>query len=168
MPGGEGGSLAADRLYEQRMQEQAQQKQQQAAGMLDSRGSELQQLMQQQQLARQQQIAAQRDTAMAQFEQNRQQLEQQAQTALRGPADAPIIVPSLAPVGKVNNVDTNAALAGTNAATDSFYLNPESTQSQFSVGAPVGAGQIGQRQRPTSNNIVSRSDTLGSKRKDEL
>jgi len=76
---------------------------------------------------------------------------------------------SLKPLQQVTGVAVNDAFAGGNNATDAFYVNPQSTQSQYAVGAPVGGGDIGTRQRATTTAALTpTTDTLGSKRKDQF
>lgn len=106
--------------------------------------------------------------ALNQAQAQRDQLAAQAQATLSSPANAPITVPTLAPVAPISNVGPNARLAGANAATSQFYVAPESSASQFTIGAPIGGGNIGQRTRQSSRDITSETDNLGAKRKDEL
>lgn len=129
----------------------------------DTQSSALKDMRQQ----RVQEIENTRKTALQQLMEERQRLRQQAEQALSKPPQAPIAVPSFNPIDAVTNVDTNAALAGNNAATQQFYTMPESTASRFSVGAPIGGG-IGGRTKRSTRRIVGETDTLGSKRKDEL
>lgn len=81
---------------------------------------------------------------------------------------ATIDLAALKPLQKITGVALNSALTGGNAATQQFYINPESTQAQFAVGAPVGGGGIGTRQRASTTQMEPTKDTLGSKRKDQL
>ena len=113
-------------------------------------------------------IAQQRDTALQQQIAQRNLMAEQAQRVRSQPVGAPNVVPDMAPLQDITGVSLNPALTGGNAATQSFYLSPESTQSQFAVGAPVGGGGIGQRQKGTTDAITSRTDSLGARRKDEL
>lgn len=117
--------------------------------------------------ANSQAVTNQRNTALAAFDSARADLGKQADAQLSSPLSAPVTVPVQAPINQVNDVGTDAALAGTNAATSAFFINPESTQSQFAVGAPTGGGGIGQRQRGQAS-AGPESDTLGVKKKDKL
>lgn len=98
----------------------------------------------------------------------RRRLAEQANARLKQPARAPNIVPTLSPLQEITGVQLNDDMAGTNTATNSFFIAPESVASNYNVaGSPLGGG-IGGRQRASSTDLTSRSDTLGAKRKDEL
>lgn len=113
-------------------------------------------------------ISSARATAMADMHARNERMRTQAERTLSSPASAPVIVPAQAPINQVNDVGTSAALAGNNAATGAFFITPQSTQSQFAVGAPIGGGFIGARQRGSTEDITSDTNRLGGGRKDEF
>lgn len=106
-------------------------------------------------------IAAQRSTALAEAEANNAQMREQAERTLQSPINVPISIPTQAPANPVDNVSVNPALQGQNNATGAFFVSPESTQSQFAVGAPVGGGFIGARLRKSTDDLKSKNDRLG-------
>lgn len=88
-----------------------------------------------------------------------------AQRALANEPKAPTITPNAAPLKQITGVSLTPELSGSNAADSAFFLSPEASQAQFAVGAPVGGGGIGKRQRGTTERIVSEPDNLNSSRK---
>lgn len=113
-------------------------------------------------------IAAQRDTALAAQIAERSRIAEQAKRVQEQPIGAPTRTPNLAPLQNITGVSLNPALTGGNAATQSFFITPESSQSQFVVGAPVGGGNIGVRQKPSTGNVTPTSDPLGTYTKDQF
>lgn len=93
---------------------------------------------------------------------------EQAKLALQNAPKPPTISVNGAPLKQVTGVSLTPELAGTNTAQSAFYIAPESTQAQFAVGAPVGGGNIGQRQKKTTNDVVSQPDNFNSSRKGEF
>lgn len=111
------------------------------------------------------QNTAARDTAVSALMQQMKQRGEQAKLALQNAPKAPTIVPNAAPLKAITGVSLTPELAGVNAASSAFSIAPESTQAQFAVGAPVGGGNLGQRQKKTTNDVVSQPDNLNSSRK---
>lgn len=97
-----------------------------------------------------------------------EQMREQASTLMAQPARAPNIIPELAPLQEVTGVALNNDLAGQNAATSQFFVTPDSVASNYTVASNPAGGGIGGRQRASSDALTSTTDTLGSKRKDEL
>lgn len=118
--------------------------------------------------AGQDRINAARETALQQQIAARNTAADQANQLLATPAGAPQSVPNLAPLQEITGVALNPTLSGANAAETPFFLNPDSTASRFSVGAPVGGGGIGPRQRASTADLTSDTDTFGGGKKDQL
>lgn len=113
-------------------------------------------------------IDAARQTALQQQMAARNTAADQANQLLATPVGAPQSVPNLAPLQEITGVALNPTLSGGNAAETPFFLNPDSTASRFSVGAPVGGGGIGPRQRASTDKLVSETETFGGGKKDQL
>ena len=111
-------------------------------------------------------IAARRSSALADMEARNKQLLEQANRASSQQMSVP--VPIQAPINPATDVKVNPNLVGNNAASQAFYIAPQSTQSQFAVGAPVGGGFIGARHRGSSEDITSESNRLGGGKKDQF
>lgn len=124
--------------------------------------------LQQEQMQLLQQLDNERATAIDAMRASTDQLREQSERKLSSPLAAPITVPTMSPANPMTNVQTSDAYAGTNAAENKFYVSPESTQSQFAVGAPVGGISLSQRTKGSTERLGGKTDTLGSKRKDEL
>lgn len=135
---------------------------------IKSEQSKLMDALAQQKQTNTQRAADAHNNAINAAQAQRDQLAEQAKATLSSPANAPITVPTLAPVAPLGDVGLDASQAGANAATSQFYVAPESSASQFTLGAPIGGGNIGQRTRQSSRDITSETDNLGAKRKDEL
>lgn len=108
---------------------------------------------------------AEKNAAVSQLMQQMQMRGEQAQRELANAPKAPTITPNAAPLKQITGVSLTPELAGANAAQSAFFLSPEASQAQFAVGAPVGGGGIGQRQRGSTERIVSQPDNLNSSRK---
>lgn len=108
---------------------------------------------------------AEQDAAVSALMQQIRDRGEQAQRALQNEPKAPSVVPNAAPLKQITGVSLTPEMAGANAARNAFYISPEATQAQFAVGAPVGGGGIGQRQRGTTERIVSEPDNLNATRK---
>jgi hypothetical protein len=169
---GDGGELAKKRQEELAVYRQGQDANAKKAAALQASMGGRESALKDQMIARQrqfdQQLKANKDAALGAFEAQRQGLQAAAKQSMASPVSAPNMVGSMAPLEAVTGVSLDAAMAGRNAASQAFYLNPQSTQSQFAVGAPVGGGGIGQRTSASTPGITSRSDTLGNKRKDQF
>lgn len=113
-------------------------------------------------------LEAERTTALQQLLEQNAQMKMQAEQQLKSPLAAPIPVAQMEALAPVTRVNTDPSLQGFNSATQQFYVSPDSIQSQFNVGAPVGGGGIGQRQKTSTSEITSRPDALGTRSKDEL
>lgn len=115
-------------------------------------------------------LAAEKASALDAFRKQQEQLSESANRTMQEPVSGAfdIDVNALKPLQEITGVALNNTLTGGNAATDSFYVTPENTQSQFTVGAPVGGGMIGTRQRASTDDITSKPDRLGNRRKDQF
>jgi multidrug efflux pump subunit AcrA (membrane-fusion protein) len=113
---------------------------------------------------RSQNQAAQK-TAVSQLMQQMQQRGQQAKLAMKNAPAPPSITPNAAPLKQITGVSLMPGMAGANNAQSAIFVSPEASQSQFAVGAPIGGGNIGQRQKGSTTDIVSQPDNLNSSRK---
>lgn len=108
---------------------------------------------------------AEQRSAVSQLMQQMQLRGEQAKRAMQNAPTPPSITPNAAPLKEITGVSLVPGMAGANNARSAFFLSPEASQSQFAVGAPVGGGNIGQRQKGSTSDIVSQPDNLNSSRK---
>jgi hypothetical protein len=73
---------------------------------------------------------------------------------------------TLKPLQAVTGVKLDKKLAGANKGSGQFYTAPEDTAAKFSVGASVGGGDVGVRQKATTSAVSSTPDNLGSRKKE--
>jgi hypothetical protein len=111
---------------------------------------------------------AARQTAVNTLMQQMKQRGEQAKLALQNAPTPPSVTPNAAPLKQITGVSLTPELSGSNAAQSAFYVSPESTQAQFAVGASVGGGNIGQRQKKTTKDVVSQPDNFNSSRKGDF
>jgi DNA polymerase II small subunit/DNA polymerase delta subunit B len=109
-----------------------------------------------------------KQTAVSALMQQMMDRGEQAKRTLANAPTAPSITPNAAPLKQITGVSLTPELAGANAAKSAFFLSPEASQAQFAVGAPVGGGGIGRRQRGTTERITSDPDNLNSGRKGDF
>jgi len=113
-------------------------------------------------------IATAKQTALQEYMTKNAQMREQSDRRLSAPPTAPNPVGSIAPLEQITGVALNDALAGNNVATEAFFVRPENSVGRGNIGAPVGGGNIGSRQRNDTANLSARTDSLGAKSKDQF
>lgn len=109
--------------------------------------------------------ASEKQAALTALQQQLMMRGEQAQRTLQSAPQAPTVTPNAAPLKAITGVSLTPEMAGANTAQNAFFISPEASQAQFAVGAPVGGGNIGRRQRGSTENIVSEPDNFNSSRK---
>lgn len=172
MPTGEGSDAVRERrAKEEAARKRAAQQEARAKAITQQGKAEYnanQNALKEQMKARKAELAAQQQAAIDTYQNNAANLASQAQQSLANPVNVGNPSPDLGALQKITGVALNPALEGGNAAQSSFYVSPESTQSQYAVGAPVGGGNIGTRQRASTPGINPTTDKFGGGTKDQL
>lgn len=111
-----------------------------------------------------QQNDAQEQAALSALQAEMSKRAEAAQRTMEQDSVLPTPVSSLAPLQEITGVALNPSLAGSNEASQQFFVAPQSTASRFNVGASM-SDTVGQRQRQTTRDIVSQPDNLNSDRR---